>query len=61
MSIPIASGFKLGTAVPLDDRTEVQTYAELVALPTADIYDGMIIYVKDDQQHYAYTYAYLFQ
>lgn len=52
MSIPLASGFLLGSQMPVDLRTVVDTYADLQAIPTIQRYLGLQVYVVQDMKYY---------
>lgn len=53
--ITVASGFDLGAKSPLDTRIVVRTIAERDAHVTGNrAYEGMIVYVIEDQTNYQY-------
>lgn len=52
--IPIITGFDLGTAVPLDSRTKVDKYSDLASIPTAILYNGLKVYVEENDTEYKY-------
>lgn len=49
--IVTTAGFQFNANLPLDDRLAVETFQDLALLTC---YDGMIVYVKNEQKHYSY-------
>lgn len=54
MAIQIADNFKYQGKKPLDFRIQCKTITELVAMKTSTIYDGILVYVTDEQKYYTY-------
>lgn len=53
--IQISTGFDLGTSEPLDHRTVVTTYSDLGGIPSSQKYQGLSVYVEDDDMFYRWT------
>jgi hypothetical protein len=51
--IQLSSNFTVNTALPIDDRMEVATLVERDALPALRRWEGMIVYVKETEEHFA--------
>jgi hypothetical protein len=49
--IVTTAGFQFNADLPLDDRLVVETNTDLASL---NRYEGMIVYVKNEQKHYTY-------
>ena len=54
MALTIGDNFKYQGRKPLDARLVVETKAELLAVPTSTIYDGIKVYVKSEKKFYVY-------
>ena len=50
--IPVAAGFDLAANAPLDARTVVETYDDLVAIPAIQKYAGLEVFVEDVNKYY---------
>lgn len=51
--ISVGSGFDLGANLPLDNRTIQATLADRDAMPTIQLVEGLIVYVKENKTLYA--------
>ena len=51
--IQLSSNFTVNTALPIDDRMEVSTLTARDALPALRRWEGMIVYVKETETHFA--------
>ena len=50
--ITITSGFDVAAQLPLDSRTVVKTYEDLMLMPKDIIYMGLLVYVLEDNKLY---------
>lgn len=50
--ISVGSGFDLGANLPLDNRTVQATIAERDAMPTIQLVEGLLVYVKENKTTY---------
>lgn len=50
--ISVGSGFDLGANLPLDNRTVQATLADLDAMPTIQLVEGLFVYVKENKTAY---------
>lgn len=50
--ISVGSGFDLGANLPLDNRTIQATLADRNAMPTIQLVEGLIVYVKETKTFY---------
>lgn len=53
MGIPLGSNFDVQTGLPLDSRAQVLTLVARDAIPSLRRWEGMIVYVKEDQTSYS--------
>lgn len=51
-NIPVASGFDLAAQSPLDARTVVTAYEDLVTIPDIQKYAGLKVYVEEQKKYY---------
>ena len=57
MSISIADNFSYQGSKPLDARVKFDTIAAMVAVPAANLYDGIEAYVAETGKYYSYDSA----
>lgn len=50
--ISVGSGFDLGANLPLDNRTVQATIAERDSMPTIQLVEGLLVYVKENKTTY---------
>lgn len=50
--ISVGSGFDLGANLPLDNRTVQATIAERDAMPTIQLVEGLLVYIKENKTTY---------
>lgn len=50
--ISVGSGFDLGANLPLDNRTVQATLADRDAMPTIQLVEGLLVYVKENKTTY---------
>ena len=50
--ISVGSGFDLGANLPLDNRTVQATIADRDAMPTIQLVEGLLVYVKENKTTY---------
>lgn len=50
--ISVGSGFDLGANLPLDNRTIQASIADRDAMPTIQLVEGLIVYVKENKTAY---------
>lgn len=50
--VSVGSGFDLGANLPLDNRTVQATIAERDAMPTIQLVEGLLVYVKENKTTY---------
>lgn len=50
--IPLSANFNLNAQIPLDDRSIVDTIEERNSIPEIRRYEGMVVYVKENQTSY---------
>lgn len=50
--ISVGSGFDLGANLPLDNRTVQATLAERDSMPTIQLVEGLLVYVKENKTTY---------
>ena len=50
--ISVGSGFDLGANLPLDNRTIQATLSDRDAMPTIQLVEGLIVYVKENKTLY---------
>lgn len=50
--ISVGSGFDLGANLPLDNRTVQTTIAERDSMPTIQLVEGLLVYVKENKTTY---------
>lgn len=50
--ISVGSGFDLGANLPLDNRTVQATIAERDSMPTIQLVEGLLVYVKENKTAY---------
>lgn len=55
MGIALGSNFTVNTALPLDDRTSVANLAARDAIPVGRMYDGLKVFVQDENKNYQYV------
>ena len=55
MGIQLGSNFTVNTALPIDDRTSVDTLAERDAIPLGRLYKGLACYVDEDLTNYQWN------
>ena len=48
--ISVGSGFDLGANLPLDNRTIQASIADRDAMPTIQLVEGLIVYVKENKR-----------
>lgn len=53
--ISVGSGFDLGANLPLDNRTVQATIADRDAMPTIQLVEGLLVYVKENKTTYVLT------
>lgn len=53
--ISVGSGFDLGANLPLDNRTVQATLADRDAMPTIQLVEGLLVYVKENKTTYVLT------
>lgn len=54
-NIPIFSGFDINAQRPLDPRTVVSTYNDLKTIPNIQLYNGLEVYIEDEEDFYFYN------
>jgi hypothetical protein len=52
MAIPIIDGFEVNKPEPIDSRMRVKTLTERNAIPALVRYDGLAVYVIEDEGNY---------
>lgn len=54
-NVPVFSGFDINAQRPLDPRTVVSTYNDLKTIPNIQLYNGLEVYVEDEETFYFYN------
>lgn len=53
--IKLSTGFDLNSQSPLDNREVFETIAERDSLPSINLYEGLMCYVKETKENYQYV------